>query len=743
MIYVVSGNRDLVEEQEDLKYISVEESIEKLNSLSVIGLDTETSGLQVWGDELLTLQLGCGEFQVVIDCTTIDVVLYKELLESNRLFVIHNAKFDLKWLYKYHIVIKNVFDTFLVEKIRYLGYSYKEYSASLKACCERYLNVYLDKSVRGKINYDFHEDVIRYAAKDVEYLESIMELQKKYFIAEGKITTFYIENEFVKVLAYIEFCGIKLDENKWKSKMEKDLKNMQEQKKLLDNWVIDYVINQNHRKGYLQNADISDKKLRKNIKNPIYVISPIKSLFDEYNTEEYKCIINWDSSDQVIPLFKELGLNLGTKDKKTGKIKDSTESKYLRLQQNKSTLIPIYLKYKEYSKVVSSFGQSYLDNINPITKRIHPEFDQLKNTGRVSCGNPDNKGDIKSINIQQLPSTEETRACFVAEEGYCLIDCDYNDQEGRVFTELSQEKKWIEFYNDTAKRDGHSFVAKMLFPEELKDIEEKDVKTLRSDLRQAAKPARFTFNYNGTAETLAVSTGKPLEFCKNCYNKYFEIFSGISDYFKKQKADVWKKGYILISKITGLTYTFPIWPVLKNIESKKNEIPDFWDCYKESESYKQYINEIPINVIEEISKEFCNNTAPKNIFMYYIKDFIPYKITSESLMRSMVYRCAVKFLYKKKSKMETDSCNYPTQGTSAAMSKIAAVKYFNSLIKRDLVHKVYIPNMVHDEILIECPKDIAEQEAKLLKQYMEEAADIFCKSVHIGVSPEIGDHWIH
>lgn len=33
----------------------------------------------------------------------------------------------------------------------------------------------------------------------------------------------------------------------------------------------------------------------------------------------------------------------------------------------------------------------------------------------------------KSVNIQQLPATEETRAAFIPEKGHMLIDCDYGD----------------------------------------------------------------------------------------------------------------------------------------------------------------------------------------------------------------------------------------------------------------------------------------------------------------------------
>ena len=49
--------------------ISVEESLKLLESLSIVGLDTETSGLDPYTNNLLLLQLGCKDFQIVIDTT--------------------------------------------------------------------------------------------------------------------------------------------------------------------------------------------------------------------------------------------------------------------------------------------------------------------------------------------------------------------------------------------------------------------------------------------------------------------------------------------------------------------------------------------------------------------------------------------------------------------------------------------------------------------------------------------------
>ena len=98
MIYLVTGQRTLFE-SETYKVISVEESLRLLNSLTIVGLDTETQGFSPFLKKLLLLQLGNRNFQVVIDCTTVDVTLYKEYLESDRLFIGWNLKFDVKFLF--------------------------------------------------------------------------------------------------------------------------------------------------------------------------------------------------------------------------------------------------------------------------------------------------------------------------------------------------------------------------------------------------------------------------------------------------------------------------------------------------------------------------------------------------------------------------------------------------------------------------------------------------------------------
>lgn len=380
-MYFVTGEKKLFEFPEaKYKCISVEESLNILEPLQIVGLDTETTGTEIWQGKLLTLQLGNKENQVVIDCLTVDVNKYKGYLESDRLFIIHNAKFDLRWLYKEHIVVRNVYDTYLAEKILFLGFPPGIVSLSLQACCDRYLGVYLDKTVRGQIHAGMTEEVIVYAANDVVHLEDIMNLQLNTINARGQKVALDIENEFVRVLAYIEFCGIKLDPIKWKAKMDKDAERLRVAEQRLNDWVVDYVMKKGNPANIARNYDANIRGKKTKLADSVYVVVPAPSLFPEYDTGP-QCIINWNSSKQVIRLFEELGFDLLVKDKKTGKMKKSVESKFIELQANRSTIVPLYLEYSAAFKVVTSFGQNFLDAINPITHRIHPTFNQMMDTG--------------------------------------------------------------------------------------------------------------------------------------------------------------------------------------------------------------------------------------------------------------------------------------------------------------------------------------------------------------------------
>lgn len=426
MIYLVTETPQLFNE---FHIVSVQESLYLLKPLTVVGLDTETSGLSFLNDRLLTLQLGNKDIQVVVDCTTVDVKLYKDYLESDRLFIAHNFKFDYKWLLKEGIVIRNTFDTFIAEKVLNLGLTLVR--CDLQSTAKRHLDVYIDKSVRGDIIvYGLTSEVIKYAAYDVVYLERIMDIQKKIAKERNQELAVLMECAFTPVLAYIEFCGIKLDIDKWKYKMSLDNDKLTKAETALNTWVVNYCTDNNKLV-----PDIWDKG--KNTKYPpgVYAVEPALSLFDDWNTGP-KCVLNWSSSKQLIPLFEELGFNLLTKDKKTGKDKKSAGIAQLRNQVDPHGIIKLYADYSAADKRVTSFGQNFLNAVSDNTNRIHVEFNQLISSGRMSCGkgnsDSDEFDDSDSVNIQQLPNDTLTRECFIPEEGKLIIAADYSDKLMRI-----------------------------------------------------------------------------------------------------------------------------------------------------------------------------------------------------------------------------------------------------------------------------------------------------------------------
>lgn len=664
MIYLVTKQQSLWT-SDRYKVISAEEALELLAPLSVVELDTETMGLDPYTKELLTVQLGCAEFQVVIDCTSVDIHLFKEYMENpQRMFLGWNIKFDLKFLYHQRIVPLRVYDGYLAEELLWLGYPAGMHEMSLKAASINYLGVDMDKSVRGKIiQTGLTEDVIVYAAGDVSYLGRIRDKQLIELEKKGLLKAIDFENEFVKCLAYIEYCGAKLDVDKWKIKMATDLNNLEKYEAELNEWV--------------EESEYSSKYCSVNIQG---------DLFNGFDTKP-RCHINWTSSQQVIPLFEELGLNLKVLDKKTKHYKKSVDIKVVEPQASKSPLIPIYIKYKKAAIIVNTFGQKFLNLINPVTGRIHANFNQLgTDTGRLSSTEP---------NLQNLPHDAQTRACFVSDKGNRWISADYSGQESYLMASMANDEAMLdELINGSG--DLHSLTAKMVFQQIPRDMPLKDIKKNFKDLRQEAKGYEFCFNYGGQDSTLIRNYGLDAKRAKEIYENYMSGFAGLKRYQDFRRVDVMRKGYILLSKITGHKAYIYDYDELKR-QMEKQDDPDFWAYYRE------------------------------------MKQENPECDTVQGVRR----------LARRKAESEKQSINYPIQAAGALCFKLASIKLFNWLLKNGLLFKVKYCIPVHDEINLEAPDEISEEVADILVKCMVSAGKPFCTRAHLGADVEVANYWVH
>ena len=753
MIYLVTNQRELFK-NDAYKVISPEESLHILEKCRRLQFDTETDGRDAHVNKLLCIQFGSKkyDFQMVVDCSTVDVSIYKHILET-RLIVGQNLKFDEQFMFNHHIIPRNVYDTMIVEQVLFLGYPFgvvgisdelipvytkvmdeikEEYSdwnkfktevkqsilysknrevadfiyhysgVSLKALCWRYLGIDIDKTVRGQIIWrGLDTEVILYAAKDVELLEDIMLKQLLECRKKNCVNAARLECQFVPVISYLEWSGIKLDVNKWRAKMDSDLNALHEAETQLN----EFVLNNPNLKEFTHIDEIGD-------------------LFTGWDTTP-KCIINWSSSQQVTKVAKKLGFDTTVQDA-DGEDKDSVMEKYMKSQKgiNDEFLRLYYGKgdpededyfmgYSGAAKVVTSFGQGHLNAINPRTGRIHTVYKQLGcDTGRMSSGNSQNNEDLAKLkglpikpstkqkkeglgcsypNMQQLPHDAVTRACFVSEKGNMWVSCDYSAIESRLGADIYQEHSMIEEFLH-GSGDMHSLVAKMIF-KELKDVPVKEIKKRFPHLRSKAKPVEFSQQFGGSPYAIQNAMGCPIEEAEEYANNYAKGFPGVAEFKKLAAKFVRAKGSIILCPLTGhKTYWWDHQVWVKRQESFTSE---FWDNYR----------------------------------MYH-------KGTGDRVAKM------VSIHSKAVSKWERKGLNSVTQGEGVVILKESQIRVFNWVVDNGYFGTILLCNLTHDEANWEYPKEV-EEFPSILKGFMEDTAAKYCKSLPIPAEAEIDTCWRH
>lgn len=735
MIYLVTGNQQLFESE----FYTIIPAIDALNIITkwdLVQFDTETSGRDPHCCKILCAQFGnrAADTQIVVDTETTNILLFKQILET-KLLIGHNLKFDIQFLYNHGIIPTQVWDTMVIEQLLHLGFDNKFFHYSLQAVADRRLKIDIDKTTRGEIIWRGLDDrVVLYAAGDVVHLEDIRDQQ----INDCKIKTCtkaaQIENAFVPVIAYLEWCGIKLDSDKWQMKIRDNERQRDASLEKLNQWVVEYFkcqggtadgcietevtisehfgnqcIKHELPKGITGREPILEERSYDSLLDMEYVRKYVKikkkcdyvevnnmgDLFDGWDLEP-KCCINWASSKQVIPFMQMLGFDTSAKDKKTGDLKDSVVEKVLAKQKGiADDFLKLYFAYKEKFKDCSTYGQNYIDAINPNTGRIHTTFWQLgAASGRMSCGSRNTNTDLaklkgiapsrcKYVQLQNLPSDEITRGAFVPNKGNLMTACDYSALESRLGADIYNEPEMLEEFLHRSG-DMHSLCAKLVFHEELKDVPIEEIKEKRPDLRKKVKPIEFSQQFGGGAGAVADSLGCSREEAQKFVKAYADGFKGITEFKKKGSAFVRTHGYVLICEHTGHKLYWEDFQKWREIE----DLPEY--IYK-----REYTS--------EERKEHEGAAA----------------------------------------KWDRMALNAPTQGSGIAILKLSMTLFFRWLCNEGYFGKVLLCNLVHDEAVIEYPEDLKDIVVPKLKHYMEKGASVLCKKLPIPAVPETGLWWIH
>lgn len=232
-------------------------------------------------------------------------------------------------------------------------------------------------------------------------------------------------------------------------------------------------------------------------------------IFDDAGHE-----FNISSPKQLgVVLFEEMGLPA----KKKTKSGYSTNAEVLEELRNYSPIVDNVLKYRQYTKLNSTYVTGLLDKIAD-DGRIHTCFRQTETrTGRISSTEP---------NLQNIPVRTELgaqmRKFFVAKEGKTLIDADYSQIELRVMAHLCGDKNMLEAFN--SGEDIHTSTAAQVF--DMPSI------MVTPEMRSAAKAVNFGIIYGIGAFSLSKDIGISVAQAKKYISDYLAKYPKVSEFME-------------------------------------------------------------------------------------------------------------------------------------------------------------------------------------------------------------------
>ena len=418
-------------------------------------------------------------------------------------------------------------------------------------------------------------------------------------------------------------------------------------------------------------------------------------------------LINLNSPDQKLALFQLIDPKINSTDKEViNKIKH-----------------PLAYKLKEYnkaSKLSTSYGQNFLDAINPDGMFRVKNFTPILNTGRSSMSM-----------LQLLPGKSEYRNPFlpnhpdtgVRDDGkkWVVVGADYASQEAVVAATFCKEESLLKAIGNG--QDFHSTCAQLMFPDEWARLggdpfpkdKPKD-KTLLG-LRQSSKVTSFGLFYgksaiglgeslNIPATTVDLIEGWPAEyeqFMLDNADEYKAYHRGYSTSGRNTKAA--RHAYIKIKHKEGL--------FLPDIVTADDLVDRFYATFPNIHSY-------------------LTQQADQAAIDKYIR-------TPDPVGR--VRRFAYPEHDGDISAIKRAAMNMPIQGASANMTKFAICLIKNYIEENDLGHKFKFCLPLHDEVRYICHEEFAEEALEIIIDKMEEAAEYILDNTLLKAEGEITEVW--
>ena len=462
---------------------SIEEMATMLDGSPILGIDTETTGLDFIDDQLLMVQIYNGEHNFVVDARTVHWEPHlKPFLEDKEVIKIaHNMKFDYKWFLKHECRIENAYDTMLAEKVIHGGK--KGLRFGLKNLMYLYFDIEMSKETRNTFvghRGDFTRAQVVYGLGDTEKLLKIRELQMEQVNELGLRNVVNLENNAVLAFADIEYNGLFLDKDAWET-AAKEVKTQ-----------IDTLF------GEVEDILYDD--------------------FPEYRENQIDmfgggrlCTLNWKSPKQVLAFMQKIDHTL-----------ESVGAPALKPITYKHRIIEKYVSYKEKSKLYNAYGPDFYKYLKSDGK-VHTSFDQILDTGRVSSRGP---------NMQQIPADNTYRNAFIPKDkDWLYVSSDFSAQELCIIAYGSKDPVWLSVLRKGG--DLHSTCAELIFGTQWTSLGPNPKETPEGKkLRTHVKTINFGLAYGMGAFSLSNQLGITENEAKTLIKKYYATFPKIKGFLE-------------------------------------------------------------------------------------------------------------------------------------------------------------------------------------------------------------------
>lgn len=591
---------------------------------------------------------------------------------SNTKILMHNGKFDYEVIKCTCNCVLNIYwDTEIAARIldeNELAGLKKQYILHIDSTQEKYDIEHLFQGI--PYAYVKPEIFALYAATDAYITYRLYEWQKDQFNKPGNEKLFdlfmNVEMPIVPVCAEMELYGIEIDKEYAKRLSNKYHKKVDEVNAKIDTELSKY------------SDKISAWRLTKEANYKERNSKPNKTgefTYKKSKNEQLENPPQLNSPTQLAILLYDI-LGTPAQDKKSPR---GTGEEIL--QKINLPICNLILEKRGLEKLIGTYIDKIPECVNSKDNRLHAHFNQLgAGTGRFSSSNP---------NLQNIPShVKEIRLMFRASDGDVFVGADFSQQEPRLLSAYSNDDTMIDAYKQN--KDLYATIAAGVYKNDYWDnMEHRQDGSPNPEgkkRRSNCKSLLLGIMYGRGAPSIAEQIHSTVEEAQQIINDFYKQFPKVKEWTEKTEKD---------AKVTG--YVEDLW-------GRRRRLPDILLPKYTVKSTKTSTEFNPI--LYTLGK--VNNSSAALVESYKkklskVKSRNDYQKIQQEAERDGIYIVDNGAFI---SQAERQCVNARIQGGAASMTKVCMRKVFDDEELNRLGAKLVL--QIHDEVIVECPKQNAE-----------------------------------